>query len=299
MKIIAALLALTVNTAVAADIKIFACEPEWGALATELAGDRASIKVGATAQQDVHYLQARPSLIAAVRDADLVVCSGAQLEIGWLPLLLRQASKSSVMPGQPGYLEAALQVPRLEIPAVIDRAAGDIHPFGNPHVQLDPRNIETIAAALGERLIALDPAGKDTYQARLDDFQARWRRALVAWNERATPLHGMRIVPHHSSWIYLAAWLDLEIAGYLEPKPGLPPTSGHLAELLDSLENDPPAVIIRAPYQSQRPSDWLSERIGAPAIVLPTTVGGTAEATDLFALFDDIINRLLKVRNVQ
>ncbi len=278
----------------AAELKVFACEPEWAALVAELAGGRATVTTATTAAQDVHTIQARPSLIAAARRADLVVCGGASLEVGWLPLLLRQSTNNKVMPGQPGYFEAALEVPLLEVPAVVDRAAGDIHPFGNPHVQLDPRNIARVATALSRRLRQLDPAGEADYRARLDDFQGRWSRALAGWEARAAPLAGLRLVVHHNSWVYLAAWLHLDIVGYLEPKPGLPPTSGHLAELLAKLKNRPPAVIVRSAYQSERPSAWLAERTGAPAIELPHTVDGD-EIKDLFSMFDEIVRRLAAV----
>ncbi len=280
--------------AAAADLNVFACEPEWAALLAELAGPRVAVTSATTAAQDVHTIQARPSLIAAARRADLVVCSGASLEIGWLPLLLRQSTNNRVMPGQPGYFETALEVPRLEVPSVVDRAAGDIHPFGNPHVQLDPRNITPIATALSRRLIQLDPSGAADYRARLDDFRQRWNQALAGWEARAVPLAGLRLVVHHNSWVYLAAWLHLDIVGYLEPKPGLPPTSGHLAELLATLKDQPPAAIVRSAYQSERPSAWLAERTGSTAIELPHTVDGK-EIKDLFTLFDEILRRLSTV----
>lgn len=275
-----------------AAIRVFACEPEWASLARELGGDRVEVTSATTPEQDVHYIQARPSLIAQVRRADLVICTGADLEVGWLPLLLRQGGNPKVQPGQPGYLQAASAVDLLEIPASVDRARGDVHPYGNPHILLDARNIPPIADALAKRLIALDPAGTAAYDVLHQDFVARWNAALTRWTERARPLAGMQFVSHHRSYVYLAHWLGLEEVASLEPKPGIEPSTGYLAELLERIRASDVKVIARSVYQSSRASDWLASRTGIPAIVLPHTVGSQPGADDLFALFDLIIGRL-------
>lgn len=246
-----------------------------------------------TAQQDPHYIQARPSLIARMRRADLVVCTGAELEIGWLPVLLRRGGNPRVQPGGDGYFEAANYVPMLEVPERLDRAEGDIHPGGNPHIQLDPHNIERVAPALSQRLAKLDPAHAADYRQRLDDFMQRWQAAIQRWEKEAEPLKGMPIVVHHKSWVYLNHWLGLNEVGTLEPKPGVPPTSGHLAELLETLKVTPARAVIRAPYQDARPSEWLSKQVpGLVVLELPYTVGGNAQASDLFGLFDSTIKLL-------
>ncbi|HWP94638.1 MAG TPA: zinc ABC transporter substrate-binding protein [Gammaproteobacteria bacterium] len=278
-----------------AALDVFACEPEWGALVGELAGDQAEIYVATTGRQDIHQIQARPSLIARARRADLVVCTGAELEIAWLPMVLRQAGNGRVQPGQPGYFEAARFVDMLEIPASVDRALGDIHPFGNPHIQTDPRNIARVAEALAARLAELDPANAAFYAARHAAFKARWEAALARWAARAAPLRGMRLVAHHKSWPYLEAWLGIEIVGYLEPKPGIPPSSAHLATLLKQIEGRPVQGVIRSGYEDPRPSEWFAQRAGVPAVVLPQTVGATPEAQDLFALYDAIVTTLLEL----
>src|SRR5207247_1363010 len=162
-------------------LEVFACEPEWGALATELGGDKADVFVATTARQDPHQIQARPALIARLRSADLVVCTGAELEIGWLPVLLRQAANGRIQPGSPGYFEAAQHVRLLEVPTRLDRAEGDIHPAGNPHIQADPRNIAAVAAALAPRMQQLDPANAGTIAARAQNFAARWNAAMQRW----------------------------------------------------------------------------------------------------------------------
>lgn len=273
-------------------IRVFACEPEWAALATELGGDRVDVYSATTGLQDVHYIQARPSLIARYRSADLVICTGADLEAGWLPLLARQAGNPRVAQGQPGLLLAAEFVPMLEVPVSVDRAGGDIHPYGNPHIQLDPRNIARVAAALAPRLMEIDPDGRDVYRGRLEDFEGRWAASLADWERRGKSLSGMGIVVHHRSWVYLEHWLGLVELGSLEPKPGIDPSASHLAELLAGLEAGGLSLIIRSAYQSKRASDWLSSRTGAPAVVLPQTVGAVPEADDLFSWFETILDRL-------
>lgn len=285
------LLGLTA-TASADALNIFACEPEWGSLLTELAGDNANMTIAVTAFQDPHVLQARPSLIAAVRSADLVVCTGADLEIGWLPLLLRRAGNAKIQPGNPGYFLAADYVRRIEVPATIDRAQGDVHPQGNPHIHLHPRNVARVAEALAERLGQVDPASSQLYETRLHDFLHRWGEATDRWEDRAAPLRGLRLASHHRSFSYLAAWLDLDIVATLEPKPGIPASGAQLAALLEQLTPNPPAGVIRTPYENEKPSAWLSERLQIPQIKLPFTIGGSADSVDLFSLYDATIRML-------
>jgi len=276
-----------------ADLRVFACEPEWAALATEIGQDRVETYSATTALQDPHYIQARPSLIAKLRKADIVICSGAQLEIGWLPVLLQKANNRNVMPGTQGYFEVSSFVERFDATTDVDRAQGDIHPLGNPHVQTDPHNIAAIAAVLTRRMGEVDVGNSDLYQAGLADFSRRWSEAIVRWEEKAASLKGKRVITHHKSWVYLERWLGLVEEANLEAIPGLPPTAGHLSKLVSRFEHGGADFIIRAPYQDQRASDWLAERTGIPAVMLPLTVGGSDAATDLFSLFDDIVDRLL------
>ena len=288
------LLLLLVAPYAQAQLSVFACEPEWAALTTELAGEHADVFSATTALQDVHHIQARPALIAKLRRADLVVCTGAELEAGWLPLLLRRAHNPRVQPNQPGFLKTSSLVRMREVPTRLDRADGDVHASGNPHIQTDPRNVGRVANALGKRLAKLDPANAADYRQRLKDFQSRWQQSIRQWKERAAPLAGTRVVVHHKQWAYLFNWLKLERAGTLEPKPGVPPTPGHLAQLKARLQQDPAQMVIRAAYVSPKASKWLAAQTGMPAVMLPFTVGGTPAANDLFGLFDDTIERLLK-----
>jgi zinc/manganese transport system substrate-binding protein len=276
-----------------AEIDVFACEPEWGALVAEIAGDRARVYTATTAFQDPHRAEARPSLLARARNASLLVCTGADLEIGWLPVVLRQASNARIQPGTPGHLLAADHVPLLDTPKALDRSLGDVHPGGNPHIQYDPRNIARVAAVLAERLAAIDAPNAAIYRARGEAFQARWREAIAGWQREAGPLRGVKAISYHRDMTYLYAWLGIVNEGTLEPKPGIPPTAGDLAALLERTRKDPPRFIVVTPFQDRRAAEWLAERTRAPAIVVPFTVGGTAEARDLHGLFADTIARLL------
>jgi zinc/manganese transport system substrate-binding protein len=277
-----------------ADLKVLACEPEWGALVKELAGDKASVYVATTGLQDPHHIEARPSLVAAARNTELLVCTGAELEFGWLPLLIRQSGNNAIQPGKPGYFEAAAFVRKLEVPERLDRADGDVHAAGNPHIQTDPRNIALVAEPLARRLAELDPANAATYQARSTDFMARWKAATQRWDKEAAPLRGIPVVVQHKAFPYLQQWLGLVEVAVLEPKPGVEPTSAHLGAVLAGLQAKPAKMILRAAYNDGRGAEWLAERTKLPIVVLPFTVGGNEQAKDLFALFDDTVQRLLK-----
>jgi zinc/manganese transport system substrate-binding protein len=278
-----------------AALNVFACEPEWGALAKELGGDKASVYVATNALQDPHHIEARPSLIARARSADLMVCSGAELEIGWLPLLQTQSGNPKIQTGQPGNFEAANYVVKLEVPRLVDRVQGDVHPGGNPHIHLSPYNIEKVATALAERMAQIDSGEAGYYQARTKAFLERWRQAIVKWEKDGVPLKGVPIVVHHKDLSYLNNWLGLREVGELEPKPGLPPTTSHLSDLLSRLGRDPAKAVVRSAYNDPQAAEWLSARAGIPAVMLPFTVGGTDKATDLFSLYDDTLARLLAV----
>lgn len=292
--VIAAAVLLAAQPATAA-LNMLACEPEWGALAREIGGDKINLYVATSAMQDPHHIEARPSLVARARSADLVVCTGAQLEVGWLPLLQRQSGNPKIQNGQPGYFEASRYVVKLEVPQQLDRAQGDVHPAGNPHVHLNPYNVEKIATALALRMAQIDGAEAAYYQARTRAFLERWRQAIVKWELDAAPLKGMPLVVHHKNFSYLIDWLGMREIGDLEPKPGLPPTTAHLSELLSRLATTPAKAVIRSAYNDPRAVDWLAERAKISAVMLPFTVGGSPRARDLFSLYDDTLTRLLAV----
>ena len=276
-----------------AALHVFACEPEWGALAQELGGSLVDVSVATSALQDPHQIQAKPSLIARARNADLVVCTGAELEIGWLPVLLQQSGNAKVQPGQPGNFAAADYVRKLDVPSQLDRSQGDVHAAGNPHIQTDPRNIAQVAAALGARLQQLDPSHASQYAKAQADFAQRWQQAIARWTAQAAPLKGAPVVSQHKAFVYLYDWLGLKEVAVLEPKPGVEPTASHLQEVLSTLKGAPARMVLYAAYQDPRPSEWLSKNAGIPAVKVPFTVGGTDGAKDLFGLFDDTLARLL------
>ncbi|QEL63780.1 zinc/manganese transport system substrate-binding protein [Oryzomicrobium terrae] len=275
-----------------AAVQVFATVPEWAALAKEVGGAEVSVYQATTAFQDPHRIDAKPSLIAAARRAQLVVATGAELEIGWLPVVLRESGNGRIQVGQPGYLEASNLVTRLDVPTRLDRADGDVHAAGNPHVQLDPRNILKVAEGLTQRLAEIDPAKATVYRANLESFTARWKTAMARWEQEGASLKGTPVWVQHKAFIYLTHWLGMKEVGALEPKPGVEPTSASLAEVLARQQASPAKLVIRAAYQNDGPSKWVAERAKIPAVVLPYTVGGTPEAKDLFGLFDDTLARL-------
>ncbi|OEZ64086.1 metal ABC transporter solute-binding protein, Zn/Mn family [Duganella sp. HH105] len=276
-----------------AAINVLACEPEWEALANELGGDKVKVSSATNALQDPHRIEARPSLIARTRNANLLVCTGLELEVGWLPVLVQQSGNSKIAAGQPGNFEAGAFVPRLDVPGKVDRSEGDVHAAGNPHIQQNPHNIALVGVALSRRLAELDPANAAYYQARQKDFAARWDAAMLKWEKQAAPLKGVAVVEHHKNMEYLMGWLGLRQVGTLEPKPGVEPSAAHLSELLAQLQRAPAKMVIRAAYQDGRASQWLSEHAKIPAVVLPFSVGGDDKSKDLFGLFDSTVQRLV------
>jgi zinc/manganese transport system substrate-binding protein len=293
MRSVLALLVLTTSLQAHAALKILATTTDWGALASELGGDRVNVYVATNALQDVHRVDARPSLVARARTADLLIATGAELEVGWLPILVQESGNPRIQPGGRGYFEAAAQLELLEVPTRLDRSMGDIHPLGNPHAHLDPHNIAIVAKALTARLQALDAGGAQYYAQRGADFDARWSQAIARWQSKAAPLRGVPVVVIHRDQVYLCHWLGLVELAAIEPKPGLPPTAAYLASLVTKLGDSPPRLILRNAYNDSKAVTWLSERVHAPVVVLPYSVGGTPEAKDLFGLFDDTLNRLL------
>ena len=286
---------LAISGSAHAAVRILATTADWGALASELGGDKVDVYTATNALQDVHRVDAKPSLVARARNANLVVANGAELEVGWLPVLLQESGNPKVQPGTPGYFEATAQLRLIEVPSAVDRAMGDIHPQGNPHAHLDPRNIAVVAKALTARLAALDPANAGYYEGRDSEFQARWQAAIVRWEAEAAPLKGVPVVVMHKDQSYLCRWLGLKQLAAIEPKPGVPPSAGYLAQLVTTLGSTPPRMIMRNAYNDPKAANWLSERVHAPVVTMPFSVGGTPGARDLYGLFDDSIKQLLAV----
>ncbi|WP_434001952.1 metal ABC transporter solute-binding protein, Zn/Mn family [Endozoicomonas sp.] len=290
--LLASALALPVSSHAA--LTVFACEPEWAALSEEIAPG-AKIYTATTARQDPHHIQARPGLISKMRKADIVVCSGAELEIGWLPVLQMKSANPNVQSRNKGLFFAADQVETIGKLKKVDPTMGDVHPEGNPHLHLDPYRMEKIAQALAERMAKLDPENRDEYLKNAKKFSEDWEVSIKRWEKEAAPLKGKNLVTYHSNFDYLLEWLGVNVVGDLEPKPGLPPSSQHLASLLGMSRKTHIDAIVYASYQDKKGADWLSQKAGVPATELPMSVGGSEQSTNLISLYNDLIQKLLKV----
>ena len=286
LKYLLATALLTMSSASMARLNIFTCEPEWAALAREIGADRVNVSTAISADQDPHKVQARPSLISAARNADLVFCTGAELEAGWLPVLLSRSANPRIQKAT-GVLYAADLVPLLEKPTALDRSHGDIHADGNPHMHLDPRRIIPVAGQLAARLAELDTEGTAFYQGNLSDFLNRWNAAIGDWESRSTGLRGTKVVVHHRSFSYLLEWLGMNAVAEMEPKPGLPPTPGHLNQILTLAQQHQIRMILYTPFNGDQGARWLAQRSAACAVLLPFS-----HDDSLFSLFDEIIGRL-------
>ena len=278
-------------------INVFACAPEWGALAEEIGGDNVNVFTASKASQDVHHLRAKPSFLAKMRKTDLVFCTGASLESGWLPILLQKAGSTKVQPGQVGNLIASDYVKMLEIPKSIDRSMGDVHSEGNPHIHLNPYNLIIIADELAKRLVLLLPEQESSFLKNIEKFKISWQQNIKNWEEQTKPLSNKNVVVYHKNWIYLLNWLGLKRITTLEPVPGIPPRVSHLETVLASVKNHNITAILLAPYQNNNAAVWLSNHSDIPVVTLPYTVGGSELAIDLKSLFDETIKILLKVNH--
>lgn len=277
----------------AAAFTVLACEPEWAALTRTLLPE-SRLHVATHAGQDPHHIEARPALIAQMRSADLVVCTGASLESGWLPVLQQRAGNARAQ----DVFFAADHVVLIDArPGAVGTPwSGDVHAEGNPHLHADPRNLLVVVDRLAERLGREVPAQKAAIEQRRAAFESRLKDCIAAWERRAAPLRNKPVAAQHSTFGYLWKWLGLEVVADLEPKPGMAPTPGHLQRLLDALRPRPPLAVVVAAYQDPRAGRWLAGQLGArvPLLVLPATVGDDADGEALLAWFDGLVDALLK-----
>lgn len=287
----AILLGLTAQTALA--LEVVATTSSMGMLARQVGGAATRVTVLAPPDRDPHMLQAKPSMMRALRDADLVVAVGAELEAGWLPAALSGAANPRILPGWPGYFEAAAQVPLLQAGQAADRALGDVHPAGNPHVNMDPARMASIARALAQRLARLDPAGAAGYRQRAGDFAATLEKRLPDWKARVSGAPGA--VLFHKDGDYLMALLGLPVLGYVEPLPGVPPTAGHLNALVDKLKGRS-GVILHHAYQPAQGPRRLAEALGWQARVVPLEPDKDADREGYFRLIDAWVAALAGAR---
>ncbi|HHF0558092.1 TPA: zinc ABC transporter substrate-binding protein [Vibrio antiquarius] len=269
-------------------LNIFVCEPEWKAF-LESHAPNATIYSATTAKQDPHYVQARPSLIAKMRQADMAMCSGAELEVGWLPMLQNRSGNSAVQNGAQSMIYATDFVRMLDSHDHVDRSMGDIHAHGNPHVQFAANDMIPLSRKVTERLKAIDPDNAQSYQVNGMKFRAQWQKKLNEWEQKAQLLQGKRIVGYHSTYRYLFDWLGMVQVADLEPKPGISPTTSHLQSLtqLDTKQFD---AIVFSSHQDQRPAMWLQQQTDKPVAQLPLTV---SKQQSLDELYDEVITDLL------
>jgi len=291
---LAVVIGLGIATAQAGATTVFACEPEWAALVRVLLPN-AKVHVATHAKQDPHHIEARPALIAQMRSADLAVCTGAALEAGWLPILQQRSANRKVQDGQAGMFYAADHVSLIDPrPVTLNPFAGDVHPEGNPHLHADPRRVAQAAKALAERMATLFPAQASDVAARHKAWDERWQRHIARWSQQGRLLKGRKVAGQHTTFGYLWHWLGIEMVADLEPKPGMPPTPGHLGALRDGLLTDPPAAIVVAGYQDDRSARWLAQQLQgkAPLLVLPATLDDASHPEALERWFDRILSEL-------
>jgi ABC-type Zn uptake system ZnuABC Zn-binding protein ZnuA len=268
-------------------LKIVTSTEDMAALTREVGGDRVSVESLARGYQDPHFVEPKPSFIAKVHSADLLISVGLQLEIGWLPPLITQSRNPNVQPGAAGYLEASQFADILERPAGgVSRAMGDVHPLGNPHYWLDPRNGRAIAEGIAAKLSQLRPEDASSFAQRNKDFAARLAQAEKGWEQKMAPFRGRKVVTFHQSWPNFARRFGIEVAGYVEPKPGIPPTPSHTLELIGMMKSQNVKVIWVEPYFDTKTPDSIARSVGGESIVLLPSVGGVPKASDYFKLFD-------------
>jgi zinc/manganese transport system substrate-binding protein len=267
----------------------------FGDLARKIGGDRVEVTSLSKGYTDPHFVEPKPSLVLALNRADLLVHVGLELEIGWLPPLVLGARNDKIQPGMPGNLDASRDIPVLDVPATrVDRSMGDIHPQGNPHYYLAPDMAEIVAREIASRLKELDPSGAASYDANLRAFEKRLGDKRAEWEKLAAPLRGLKVVTYHKSWSYLSKWLGLVEIGYIEPKPGIPPSPSHIAALIGRMRSESAKLILMESFYPRNTPELVAEKAGAKTAVLPANVGATPAATDFFSLVDEIIRTLVQ-----
>lgn len=291
---IAALLAFGPRPAAAADrLRVVCSTTDLAAIAAAVGGDAVEVESLARGPQDPHYLQAKPSYMRVLNKADLLVFNGLQLEIGWLPLLIEGARNPRVTAGSAGSLDASTAIQPLEVPTgPVDRSMGDVHPEGNPHFGLDPRNGLAIAGAVADRLAQLAPDREPALRAAHQAFAQSLEARIGVWEGRAARLRGLRVVSYHRQFEYLADWLGLDLVAYVEDRPGIPPSPRHIEDLVARMGRDGVRLVITSTFTDPVPAQRLAERAGGAVVVLPAAVGAVDGADDYLSLFDAILDRL-------
>jgi ABC-type Zn uptake system ZnuABC Zn-binding protein ZnuA len=276
-----------------AGLKIVATTEDLASLAREVGGDKVTVEALARGYQDPHWVEAKPSFSLKLNGANLLIAVGRELEIGWLPPLITQSRNSKIQPGSGGYLDASMNVKILEIPTgQITRAMGDVHPSGNPHYWLDPDNGRRIAQAIRDKLSELSPSDRAYFGQRYIDFDKRLADAQKRWDAALAPYKGTKIVTYHRSWPNFTDSFGLDVMGYVEPKPGVPPSPTHTLELIADMKSQGAKLIIVEPYFDLKTAQSIANQVGGKVLVLAPSVGGAKEAVDYIKLFDYDISLL-------
>jgi zinc/manganese transport system substrate-binding protein len=277
-----------------AKTKIVVTYPYIAALVGEIAKDRVDVTTLAKGDEDPHFVVPRPSFIGKLRQADLLFINGASLEIGFVPPLIRQANNPKIMPGAQGFVDLSQFVELIDKPDSVSRAQGDIHPEGNPHFILDWHNVPGVARAIADVLARADRGGASAYQKNLDAFLARWQVQSAAWDKKAEPLRGKAIIQYHRLFDYFARRTGMKIVAELEPKPGIPPTSRHLEDLIEANAAGTVYMVVTDPYHESKSPEGLAKKLSVPWAVLPQDVGAVAAAKDIFSLYDTLLASVLR-----
>ena len=282
------------RTAWAGALEVVTTTEDLAALVRAVGGDDVRVASISKGTQDPHHVDAKPSYMALMRRADLLVYVGLQLEIGWLPLLIEGARNPDIRPGRPGHLDASAGLQILGRPAgEVDRSQGDVHPEGNPHYWLDPRNALAISTTIEQRLVELAPSSAQAFRTRGAGFRAALQRRIGQWETRAAPLRGLSVVTYHSTYVYLAAWLGLKVVARVEERPGIPPSPRHVAGLIDQMKRARVPILISSEFNPPEVTQAIAERTGAASLVLPSSVGGAPGISDYDALVERMIAALL------
>jgi zinc/manganese transport system substrate-binding protein len=281
------------DAAEAKKLKVVTTLSDFASLAATIGGERVEAESIAKGYQDPHFVEPKPSFILKLHAADLLIVAGLELEIGYLPPLLDQARNERIRPTGPGYLDASVGCEILERPtAAVTRAMGDVHPYGNPHFWLDPQNGRVVARAIAAKLAALDPAGADVFQKNLTAFEARLAEAEKRWQEKLGGYAGTKVVTYHASWPNFAKYFKLDVVGYLEPKPGIPPTPQHKLEIVNLMRAQKVPLILMEVYFDRKDPDFVAGKTGAEVVMMPPSVGGEPAAKDYISLFDVDVEKI-------
>jgi zinc/manganese transport system substrate-binding protein len=283
---------LFIDTAFSAKLNVATTYSYLASIVAQIGGDQVNITAFARGDYDPHSIIPKPSYIASLRKAQLLIINGAQLEIGWLPPLIKQANNPTLMPGKAGFLDLSNFVTLIDVPQSISRESGDVHPDGNPHYYLDPYNIPPIARAIATKLSEIDPTNSSRYANNLDQFLTQWDEKLKTWEMQLVRLKGMKVIEYHKLYDYFLRRYELNRAGTIEPIPGIPPTSKHIAELGKQIEQQKIDFIFQDVYHSKDASEHLAKRSGVKLIIMPHDVNAVKEANSIFTLFDEIVRRL-------